>query len=512
MAALDFPNSPVLGQVYTANGVSWQWDGTYWQSNNPGGGGGGGGVEEAPANGQYYARRDLAWAPIPPTLSDAPNDGKLYGRRSAAWSEVVIPTTIAWTSVTGKPATFPPTVPIAWTDLSGVPSTFPPSAHTHPTSEVTGLDAALAGKEPAIAAGDPTYIWYGDKTWKPAPAGGGGSVAWADITGKPSTFPPTVPIAQADIANLTFDLAAKAPLASPTFTGDPRAPTPATSDNDTSVATTAFVKAQGYLTSSALNAYVPLTGNVTMTGPLTISYTLSNFTLDDTGGTTAGNWSVFNWKRGGLARWAMFLDTNESGSNNGANWTVARYSDAGAWLGNVFSVNRATGILNFAVTPTVAGVPIGGGGGLVSVSDTPPASPTDGQVWFESDSGGLFLRYNDGNSTAWVQVNAKGLADAPADGKAYVRKDASYVDLMTIAPPLPTATAGVPGQWVAFNSANGAALAAPAGGTWACITCGYTNATLAWSHIFQANVVPGGTVIRAAQTGIVFLGFGWRIA
>lgn len=35
-----------------------------------------------------------------------------------------------------------------------------------------------------------------------------------------------------------------APLASPTFTGDPKAPTPATSDNDTSIATTAYVKAQ----------------------------------------------------------------------------------------------------------------------------------------------------------------------------------------------------------------------------------------------------------------------------
>jgi hypothetical protein len=37
-----------------------------------------------------------------------------------------------------------------------------------------------------------------------------------------------------------------APLASPLFTGNPRGPTPATSDNDTSLATTAFVKAQGY--------------------------------------------------------------------------------------------------------------------------------------------------------------------------------------------------------------------------------------------------------------------------
>lgn len=41
-------------------------------------------------------------------------------------------------------------------------------------------------------------------------------------------------------------IAGAAPLASPVFTGDPRAPTPATADNDTSIATTAFVKAQGY--------------------------------------------------------------------------------------------------------------------------------------------------------------------------------------------------------------------------------------------------------------------------
>ena|SRR5215469_6133999 len=37
-----------------------------------------------------------------------------------------------------------------------------------------------------------------------------------------------------------------APLASPAFTGSPTAPTPATADNSTAVATTAFVKAQGY--------------------------------------------------------------------------------------------------------------------------------------------------------------------------------------------------------------------------------------------------------------------------
>ena len=31
MAAFDFPNSPSTNDVYTANGVSFKWNGTIWQ-------------------------------------------------------------------------------------------------------------------------------------------------------------------------------------------------------------------------------------------------------------------------------------------------------------------------------------------------------------------------------------------------------------------------------------------------------------------------------------------------
>lgn len=44
-------------------------------------------------------------------------------------------------------------------------------------------------------------------------------------------------------ANITITDDSKAPLNSPVLTGDPRAPTPAAGDNDTSIATTAFVQA-----------------------------------------------------------------------------------------------------------------------------------------------------------------------------------------------------------------------------------------------------------------------------
>lgn len=70
---------------------------------------------------------------------------------------------------------------------------------------------------------------------------------WSD---SPSTL---TPITAAELERIEQGVAdahttadAAAPKVSPTFTGDPKAPTPATADNDTSIATTAFVKAQGY--------------------------------------------------------------------------------------------------------------------------------------------------------------------------------------------------------------------------------------------------------------------------
>lgn len=74
-----------------------------------------------------------------------------------------------------------------------------------------------------------------------------------------------------------------ASLASPVFTGDPRAPTPTTADNDTSIATTAFVKAQGYLIA---NQTITLSGDVTGSGTAGIVATLA--TVNSNVGTFQG--------------------------------------------------------------------------------------------------------------------------------------------------------------------------------------------------------------------------------
>lgn len=79
---------------------------------------------------------------------------------------------------------------------------------------------------------------------------------------------------QADLAALqaatTTNLALKADIASPTFTGDPKAPTPADADNDTSIPTTAWVR-RNFATISPvtpppagpdLSAYAPLASPV----------------------------------------------------------------------------------------------------------------------------------------------------------------------------------------------------------------------------------------------------------
>ena len=54
------------------------------------------------------------------------------------------------------------------------------------------------------------------------------------------------------------------------------------------------------------------------------------------------------------------------------------------------------------------------------VSDTPPVNPRPGETWWESDTGILFMNYDDGNGPAqWVQINAT-IPAVPADGGEYV--------------------------------------------------------------------------------------------
>lgn len=86
--------------------------------------------------------------------------------------------------------------------------------------------------------------------------GSGTTFAWGAATGTLS-----------DQTDLNNALAAKAPLASPVFTGNPTAPTATPGDNDTSIATTAFVTAAIAAGGFATLASPALTGNPTAPTP-----------------------------------------------------------------------------------------------------------------------------------------------------------------------------------------------------------------------------------------------------
>jgi hypothetical protein len=155
-------------------------------------------------------------------ISEAPIDGNVYGRQDAGW-----------TSCSAQFA------PLASPIFTGNPTAPTPSAGDNDTSIAT-----TAFVSTAITALVGT-------------AGSG-----ADTLGE----------LEDQILLTNTAVADRAPIASPTFTGDPKAPTPATVDNDTSIATTAFVKAQGYLVSTDLASYAPLaspalTGNPTAPTP-----------------------------------------------------------------------------------------------------------------------------------------------------------------------------------------------------------------------------------------------------
>ena len=254
--------------------------------------------------------------------------------------------------------------------------------------------------EPPIAAGTTSQYWRGDKNWATldkAAVGLGAvdntsdankpissaeqaalnlkaNIASPTFTGDPKAPTPSVGDADTSIATTAFVAASFAPLTSPNFGGDPRAPTPATADNDTSIATTAYVKAN-------LVTYAPLaspafTGTPTAPTPSPgdsdtslattafVQQEIGNRPLDAPNDTNAYGRKALGW-----------VDVTEEAPADGVSYGRKN----GTWVASV--------------------------GGAV-ISDTPPPGPlTPGQLWWESDSGNTYLWFDDGSSQQWIQQN-----------------------------------------------------------------------------------------------------------
>ena len=74
---------------------------------------------------------------------------------------------------------------------------------------------------------------------------------------------------------------------------------------------------------------------------------------------------------------------------------------------------------------------------MMATSDTAPTSPSDGQMWFDTDGGGTFVYYEDADSSQWVEVI--GSQGSPgADGAAGADGGAGVASVYATVDNLPT--------------------------------------------------------------------------
>ena len=74
-------------------------------------------------------------------------------------------------------------------------------------------------------------------------------------------------------------------------------------------------------------------------------------------------------------------------------------------------------------------------GGAVTISDTPPANPQPGNLWFSSVEAQLYIWYHDATSSQWVIANNQGLPsniviDAPQDSTVYGRVNLTWTPVI----------------------------------------------------------------------------------
>ena len=99
-----------------------------------------------------------------------------------------------------------------------------------------------------------------------------GSVSWSKIDGIATEVTGVLGLV-GPISLTQLVAGGLAPTLSPALTGTPTAPTPATADSSTTLATTAYVNAQSYLTG---NQNISFTGDATGTGTTSVALTLAN--------------------------------------------------------------------------------------------------------------------------------------------------------------------------------------------------------------------------------------------
>ena len=133
--------------------------------------------------------------------------------------------------------------PLASPSLTGTPTapTAAPATNTTQIATTAFVQDALAG---AGAGDMLKSVYDTTHNGKVDAAETADAVAWTGVTGKPSSFTPAAHShSTSEVTGLDAALTTRAPLASPALTGTPTAPTATAGTSSTQLATTAFVAA-----------------------------------------------------------------------------------------------------------------------------------------------------------------------------------------------------------------------------------------------------------------------------
>jgi len=84
--------------------------------------------------------------------------------------------------------------------------------------------------------------------------------------------------------------------------------------------------------------------------------------------------------------------------------------DTHVFGGTTYTYNSTKGVWNSSASS-------GGGGASVTTDDTAPSSPSDGDLWWDSAGGKMYVYYQDADSSQWVSVSVPGSA-GPAGADA----------------------------------------------------------------------------------------------
>jgi len=335
---------------------------------------------------------------------------------------------------------------------------------------------------------------------------------------------------------VTLNLSAYAPLNSPLFTGDPRGPTAALGDSDTSLATTAFVQqelASGTAVAKNLEVLVRnQSGSTIAAGSIVyISgatgnkplITLAQANNDANSAQTMGfvktaianNGTGYVIVRGELEN----IDTSAltegvqlylSPTTPGA-WTTTKPSAPQhlVYVGIVIRSHPTQGVILVAVQ---------NGYELNELHDVAISSPTNGQVLKYNSSTGLWYNGTDSSGVAWGGItgtlSAQTDLQTALDGKYSTSNPAGYITSSALSPYLLSATAASTYQTIAgmssYLTTSAAAstyypLTNPSGYITSSALTGY--ATESWvtsqGYLTSSNLTPYALLSGASFTGEV---------